>query len=111
MDSLLTWKYGWTRAEDHVEGGVEMLQLLVRLECKRQDLIRRRLLRNLGNPGSAYLGIAGLLFFIFLFPMLLAAPAAVAATPVEAELVGTLVLVGFVLCATVVGAPIGLMFL
>ena len=111
MDSLLTWKYGWTRAEDHVEGGVEMLQLLARLECKRQDLIRRRLLRNLGNPVSAYLGIAGLIFFISLFPMLVAPPVALAEAPPEAVAVGSLILAGLACCATIVGAPIGLMLL
>jgi hypothetical protein len=88
-----------------------MLQLLVRLECKRQDLIRKRALRRISEPGTAFWGIAALIFFVSLFPLLLAAPVAVAATPPEATLVGGLILGGFILCATVVGAPIGLVLL
>jgi len=88
-----------------------MLQLLVRLECKRQDLIRRRLLRNLGNPGSAYLGLAGLLFFLFLFPMIISPPVAVAEAPPEAVVVGGLVAVGLFMCATIFLAPVGLVLL
>jgi hypothetical protein len=88
-----------------------MLELLVRLECKRQDLIRKRALRQIGESGTSFWGIASLIFFISLFPLLIAAPAAAAATPPEAGLVGGLTLAGFVLCATVVGAPIGLVLL
>jgi hypothetical protein len=87
-----------------------MLELMVRLECKRQAFIRRRLVQNLGS-GPAYWGIAGLIFFVSLFPMLIAAPAAVAVAPPAAGAVGGLVLAGFVLCATIVGAPIGLVLL
>jgi len=88
-----------------------MLQLLVRLECKRQDLISKRLLRHLGEPGTAFGGIAGLIFFISLFPMLVAPPVALAEAPPEAVTVGALVLTGLAFCATIVGAPIGLMLL
>jgi hypothetical protein len=87
-----------------------MLQLLVRLECKRQAFLRRRLLQNLGS-GSAYLGIAGLIFFVCLFPMLIAPPAAVAEAPPEAVVVGGLIFVGFLMCATIVLAPLGLVLL
>lgn len=88
-----------------------MLELLVRLECKRQDLSKKRALRQIGESGNSFWGIAGLVFFISLFPLLIAAPAAAAAAPPEAGLVGGLVLAGFILCATVVGAPIGLVLL
>ncbi len=87
-----------------------MLQLLVQLECKRQAFIRRRLIQNLSS-GNSYWGIAGLIFFVSLFPMLISAPAAVAEAPPAAGAVGGLILAGFVLCATIVGAPIGLVLL
>ena len=88
-----------------------MLELLVRLECKRQDLIRKRALRHFSNTGTSFWGIAGLIFFISLFPLLLTAPAAPAEVPPEATLVGGLILAGFVMCATVVGAPVGFVLL
>jgi len=88
-----------------------MLELLVRLECKRQDLISRMLLRRSGEPGTAFWGVAGLLFFLFLFPMIISPPVALAGTPPEAAAVGSLILAGLVCCATIVGAPIGLMLL
>ena len=87
-----------------------MLELLVQLECKRQAFIRRRLIQNLGS-GTAYWGIAALIFFTSLFPMLVAPPAAVAAAPPEAVAVGGLILAGFLMCATIVLAPIGLVLL
>jgi hypothetical protein len=83
------------------------LQLLVRLECKRQDLIRKRALRQIGESGTSFWGIAGLIFFISLFAMAASPPATVVATP-WAELVVMLILGGFILCATIVAAPIGL---
>jgi hypothetical protein len=86
-----------------------MLELLVRLECKRQDLISRRFLRHLGESGTSFWGIAGLIFFLFLFPMIISPPVAVAETPPEAVIVGVLVSVGLFMCATIVGAPIGLL--
>lgn len=88
-----------------------MFGLLVWLECKRQALIRRGLPRNIGDSGHAYFGIAGLIFFLCLFPMLVAPPVAVVEAPPAAVAVGTLVLVGFVLCATIILAPIGLILL
>jgi len=88
-----------------------MLELLVRLECKRQDLISKRLLRRLGEPGTAFGGVAGLLFFISLFPMLIATPVALAEAPPAAVAVGGLVAAGLFMCATIVGAPIGIMLL
>jgi len=88
-----------------------MLQLMVRLECKRQDLISKRLLRHLGEPSTAFWGIAGIIFFISLFPMLVAPPVALAEAPPEAVAVGGLVAVGLFMCATIVGAPIGLVLL
>ena len=66
---------------------LDMLQLLFQLECKRQAFIRRRLVQDLGSH-TAYWGIAGLLFFIFLFPMIIAPPAAIAEAPPEAVVVG-----------------------
>jgi hypothetical protein len=88
-----------------------MFELLVRFECQKQAFISRRLLRNIGGSGHAYLGIAGLIFFVALFPMLVSPPAAVAEAPPEAVAVGALVLVGFVACATIVLAPLGLILL
>jgi len=90
--------------------GVNMLQLLVRLECKRQAILRKRLLQNLGS-GPAYWGIAGLIFFLSLFPMIISPPTAVVGTPPEAALVGGLILGGFILCATIFLAPVGLVLL
>ena len=88
-----------------------MLQLLARLECERQAFIRRRLIQNLGQSGTAYWGIAGLLFFLFLFPMIIAPPVALAEAPPEAVLVGGLVVAGFIMCATIILAPVGLVLL
>lgn len=87
-----------------------MLQLILQLECKRQALIRKRLLANLSS-GPAYWGIAGLLFFMYLFPMLTAPPVALAAAPPEALLVGGLILGGFVLVGTIFLAPVGFVLL
>ena len=87
-----------------------MLELLVRLECKRQAFIRRRLIQNIGSS-PAYWGIAALIFFISLFPMIIAPPVTLAAAPPEAVAVGALILTGFVLCATIIGAPLGLLLL
>ncbi len=87
-----------------------MLELLVQLECKRQAFIRRRLIQNLGS-GPAYWGIAALIFFTSLFPMLISPPVAVAASPPEAVAVGGLILGGFILCATIFLAPVGLVLL
>lgn len=87
-----------------------MLQLLIRLECKRQALIRRRLVQNLSS-GPAYWGIAALIFFICLFPMLVAPPVALAEAPPEAVVVGALIFVGFLMCATIIMAPLGLVLL
>jgi hypothetical protein len=88
-----------------------MLELLVRLECMRQGLIRKRALRQVGESGTFFWGLAGLVFFITLFPLLVTAPAAVETVPPDAELCGGLILAGFILCATVVGAPLGLFLL
>ena len=88
-----------------------MFELLVRFECKRQAFIRSRLLCNIGDSGHTYFGIAGLIFFLCLFPMLIAPPVAVVEAPPAAVAVGTLVLVGFVMCATIILAPIGLILL
>ena len=88
-----------------------MLQLLIRLEYKRQDFIRSKLMLNFVNSATAYFGIAGLIFFIALFPMLISPPVAVAEAPPEAVVVGGLILVGFLMCATVVLAPVGLVLL
>lgn len=87
-----------------------MLELLVRLECKRQAFIRRRLVQNFGS-GPAYWGIAGLIFFVSLFPMIVAPPVTLATAPPEAVAVGGLILIGFILCATIVLAPLGLVLL
>lgn len=88
-----------------------MLELLVRLECKRQDLIRKRALRQIGESGTSFWGIAGLVFLLWFFPLLLTAPAGVAEAPPMAALEGGLIVGGFVLCVTIVGAPIGLFLL
>ena len=87
-----------------------MLQLLVQLECKRQAFIRRRLIQNIGSS-PAYWGIAALIFFISLFPMIIAPPVTLAAAPPEAVAVGGLILAGFLMCATIFLAPIGLVLL
>jgi len=88
-----------------------MFELLVRLECERQAFIRRRLLRNIGDSGHAYFGIAGLIFFLCLFPMLVAPPVALVEAPPAAVAVGALVLMGFVMCATIILLPVGLVLL
>jgi hypothetical protein len=87
-----------------------MLQLLVQLECKRQAFIRRRLVQNLGS-GTAYWGVAALIFFVSLFPMLISPPVAVSEAPPEAVAVGALIMVSFVMMATVILAPLGLVLL
>ena len=87
-----------------------MLELLVQLECKRQAFIRRRLIQNIGSS-PAYWGIAALIFFISLFPMIIAPPVTLAAAPPEAVAVGGLILAGFLMCATIFLAPIGLVLL
>lgn len=87
-----------------------MLQLLVQLECKRQAFIRKRFIQNIGS-GPAYWGVAGLIFFISLFPTIISPPVAVTEAPPEAVAVGVLIFAGFALCATIVGAPLGLLLL
>lgn len=88
-----------------------MLQLMVRLECRRQGLIRKMALRQIGESGMSLWGIAGLLFFVALFPLLVTAPVSVAEVPSLVEFVGGLAGVGLVLCLTIVGAPIGFVLL
>lgn len=88
-----------------------MFGWLVWLECERQAFIERKLLPNIGDSSHAYFGIAGLIFFLCLFPMLVAPPVAVAEAPPAAVVVGSLVLVGFVMCATIILAPVGLILL
>jgi len=88
-----------------------MLELLVRLECKRQELISRRLLRRSGESGTSFWGIASLIFFLFLFPMIISPPVAVAEAPPEAVIVGVLVTLGLIFCGTIFLAPVGLVLL
>lgn len=87
-----------------------MVEMLFRMECVRQE-VRETLLRQFGDLDQRFLGIAGLIFFVALFPMLIAPPAAVAEAPPEAVAVGALVLVGFLLIATVILAPLGFVML
>jgi len=86
-----------------------MLEFLFRLEYKRRSL-RRRVLDNCTDLDRRFFGIAALIFFVALFPMLLAPPAAVAVAPPEAVVVGSLILLGFLLSATIVLLPVGLIF-
>jgi len=85
-----------------------VLELLVRLECKRQAC-RRRLLGHFTDLDRRYFGLAALIFFAFL-PTIMAPALAAAATPPEAVVVGALIFAGCLLCATVIAAPIGLVF-
>lgn len=87
-----------------------MLELLVRLECKRQALIKRRLLQNLGS-GPAYWGIAAFIFFVSLFPALVDPALAPVDMAAAVTGVGSLLMIGFILCATIVAAPAGLVVL
>ena len=88
-----------------------MLDIVVRLECKRQNLVKERSLQQFGHSINSLWGLAGLVFFVTLFPLVVTAPAAVETVPDAASLLGGLILAGFILCATVVGAPLGLFLL
>lgn len=59
---------------------------------------------------GCFLGLAALIFFAYL-PTITVPPVATAAAPPEAVAVGALILVGCVFCATIVGAPLGLVIL
>ena len=85
-----------------------MLELLIRLECKRQAC-RRRLLGHFTNLDRSYFGLAALIFFAFL-PAIVQPALAAAEAPPEAVVVGALILIGCILCATIIAAPIGLVF-
>lgn len=90
--------------------GVIMQELILPFEFVKQTLIRRLAGDSIGAHMS-YFGVAVFLFFLYLFPMIIAPPVALAEAPVEAVLVGGLALAGFVLCATVILTPIGLILL
>jgi hypothetical protein len=83
-----------------------MLELIIPFEFVQQALISR-LPGDFVSLDRKFFGLAGLFFFLYLFPMIIAPPVALAEVPVEAVLVGGLILAGFVLCATIVLAPIG----
>ena len=85
-----------------------MLEFLIRLEYKRQAL-RKRVLGCFGDPDRSFFGLAALIFFAFL-PTIVAPTVAAAGAPPEAVAVGALILIGSILCATVIAAPLGLVF-
>ena len=86
-----------------------MLEVLVRLEYKRQAL-RQRLMAGFADLDGCFFGLAALIFFACL-PTIMAPPVAAAAAPPEAVAVGVLIMVGCVMCATIIGAPVGLILL
>ena len=88
-----------------------MQELILPFEFVKQALIMRRLAGDSIGADRSYLGVAVFIFFLYLFPMIIAPPIALAEAPVEAVLVGGLALAGFVLCATIILAPIGLILL
>ncbi len=85
-----------------------MVELLVRLEYRRQAL-RKRVLGSLTDLDRSFFGLAALIFFAFL-PTIVAPAVAAAAAPPESVVVGALILIGTILCATVIAAPVGLVF-
>ena len=86
-----------------------MLDLLALFKAKRW-IIRQRLLRHFDELDNCLFGLAALIFFAYL-PTITAPPVAAATAPPEAVAVGALILVGAAFCATIVGAPIGLIIL
>jgi hypothetical protein len=86
-----------------------LLELLIRLEYRRQTF-RRKLLDGAGDLDGCFLGLAALIFFAYL-PTIAAPAAAAAAAPPEAVAVGALVMIGCIFCATIIGAPLGLVIL
>ena len=87
-----------------------MLELTIPFEFMKQALLRRLADGSFGTEMRDF-GIAVFLFFIYLFPMIIAPPVSLAEAPVEAVLVGGLALAGLLLCATIVLAPVGLVLL
>ncbi len=85
-----------------------MLELLVRLEYKRQAL-RKRVLGCLADLDRSFLGLAALVLFAFLPTIVAPALAATEAAP-EGVVVGALILIGTILCATIIAAPVGIVF-
>ena len=87
-----------------------MLELLIRLEYKRQAL-RRRVLGKVGISDDSYFGIAvmAILFGLFMGP--LTWPSwGIAAGPFWLAML-VLIVGGLLLCATVILAPVGLILL
>ena len=85
-----------------------MLDLLLRLEYRRRAL-RIRVLGCYTDVDQSFFGLAALIFFAYL-PTILVPPAAAATAPPESVAVGALILIGAILCATVIATPIGLVF-
>lgn len=84
-----------------------MFELLVQLKLRRQAFIRRRLPRNESGSDHSYFAIASLIFFLSL-PLIVCPPVALVEAPPAAVVIAVLVVLGFILCATIVLAPIGL---
>ena len=99
------------KLKDHREqkGGGAVVELVFRIECARQA-VADRLLRRFGELDHSFLGIAALVFFIALYPVIIAPPVAVAEVPPAAVVVGALILLGFVCMATIILAPLGFVF-
>ena len=83
-----------------------MIDVLVRLEYKRQAL-RRRILRMMTGDGACYLVIGAIVFII----ALVVTPLGPAALPPLSILAGSLIVVGGLILFTIVFIPVGLFLL
>ena len=90
-----------------LDGGGAMLELLVRLECKRQ-VLRGKLLGRLGLSGDRYHAMVGLILFLY-FALI---PVTIVVTPLAGipffSILAGLVVLGVLLLFTVMLAPVSL---
>ena len=90
-------------------GGVTMLELLVRLEYKRQAL-RRKVLGMFRQHGESYFALAGVLVLIGIMTAPLWLPAAPIALGFGTYFLAALIILGILSIATVILAPASLIF-
>jgi hypothetical protein len=82
-----------------------MFELLVRLECKREEM-RRRLLKSFGRYDNSYFAIA----LIVLAASMMTGPLEIVTLPAVLVGVVPLFLIGLLLVLSIVGMAFGLLF-
>ena len=86
-----------------------MLEVLIRLEYKRQAL-RRKILKHFSGAETGLYAIGGVIAFALCTGLIVPTTAAATAPP-ETVAAGVAISLGLVLCATVILLPVGLFFL